>query len=86
MTRRLSWRHDQAATWWAWDAIGSFWAEDFGVGKPTTTLTLSDVYMAGDLAHLEGEYEVADKGTVTKGRYVQLWMQEGNAWRIHREM
>ena len=42
--------------------------------------------MAGDLAHLEGEYEVADKGTVTKGRYVQLWMQEGNAWRIHREM
>ena len=68
------------------EAIGSFWAEDFGGGKPTTTLTLTDVYMAGDLAHLEGEYEVADKGTVTQGHYVQLWMQEGNAWRIHREM
>ena len=68
------------------DAIGSFWAEDFGGGKPTTTLTLTDVYMAGDLAHLEGEYEVADAGKVTKGHYVQLWMQDGNAWRIHREM
>jgi ketosteroid isomerase-like protein len=68
------------------DAIGSFWAEDFGGGKPTTTLTLTDVYMAGDLAHLEGEYEVADAGKITKGHYVQLWMQDGNAWRIHREM
>ena len=68
------------------DAIGSFWREDFGGGKPSTTLTLTDVYMAGDLAHLEGEYEVSDKGKVTKGHYVQLWMQDGNAWRIHREM
>jgi hypothetical protein len=49
-------------------------------------LTLTDVYMAGDLAHLEGEYEVADAGNITKGHYVQLWMQDGNAWRIHREM
>jgi hypothetical protein len=23
---------------------------------------------------------------VTKGHYVQLWMQEGKNWRIHREM
>ncbi len=44
------------------DAIGSFWAEDFGGGKPTTTLTLTDVYMAGDLAHLEGEYRGVGQG------------------------
>lgn len=68
------------------EAIGAFWKDDFGGGKPKTTLTLTDAYMAGDLAHLEGEYEVADKGKVTKGHYVQLWMQDGNAWRIHREM
>lgn len=68
------------------DAIGSFWKDDFGGGKPSTTLTLTDVYMAGDLAHLEGEYEVSDRGAVTMGRYVQLWMQDGNAWRIHREI
>jgi uncharacterized protein (TIGR02246 family) len=68
------------------EAIGAFWKEDFGKNKPTTKLTLTDVYMAGDLAHLEGEYEVSDKGELTKGHYVQLWMQEGNAWRIHREM
>jgi len=68
------------------DAIGSFWKQDFGDGKPTTTLTLTDAYMSDDLAHLEGEYDVSDKGQVTKGHYVQLWMQDGDAWRIHREI
>ena len=68
------------------DAIASFWKDDFGTAKPATTLTLTDVYMAGDLAHLEGTYEVSERGKATKGRYVQLWMREGNGWRIHREM
>ena len=68
------------------DAIGAFWKNDFGVNKPSTTLTLTDVYLGGDLAHLEGEYAVADKGATTKGRYVQLWMRDGGAWSIHREM
>ena len=68
------------------EGIGAFWTADFGDGKPATKLTLTDVYMAGELAHLEGEYEVTDKGVVTKGHYVQLWMQDGNEWRIHREL
>ena len=68
------------------EAIEYFWKDDFGEGKPTTKLALTDVYLAGDLAHLEGEYEVSDKGKVTKGHYVQLWMQDGDAWRIHREV
>ena len=68
------------------EAIGSFWKDDFGEKKPTTALNLTDVYVAGDLAHLEGDYEVTEKGKVTKGRFVQLWMRDGNAWRIHREM
>jgi hypothetical protein len=38
------------------------------------------------LAHLEGEYKVTDNGKVTEGRYTQLWMREGNGWRIHREL
>jgi hypothetical protein len=42
--------------------------------------------MAGDLAHLEGEYEVSEPAGSTRGRYVQLWMRDNNAWRIHREM
>ena len=68
------------------NAIGSFWKEDIGDGKSSTTLTLTDVYVAGDSAHLEGEYNVLDKGAATKGHYVQLWMREGTAWHIHREM
>jgi ketosteroid isomerase-like protein len=67
-------------------AIESFWVRDFGDAKPSSELTLTDAYMSGELAHLEGEYKVADQGTTTEGRYVQLWMREGNAWRIHREM
>jgi ketosteroid isomerase-like protein len=67
-------------------AIESFWVRDFGKTKPATTLTLTDVYLAEELAHLEGEYKVDDKGTITDGHYMQLWMRDGNAWRIHREM
>lgn len=67
------------------DAIGSFWKDDFGT-RPSTALNLTDVYVAGDLAHLEGDYEVTEKGKVTNGRFVQLWMRDSNAWRIHREM
>lgn len=68
------------------DAIGTFWKDDFGSTRPSTALNLTDVYVAGDLAHLEGEYEVTEKDRVTKGRFVQLWMREGNTWRIHREI
>jgi ketosteroid isomerase-like protein len=68
------------------DAIAAFWRDDFGDAKPSTKLTVTDAYMAGDLIHLEGEYDVSEKGKITTGHYVQLWMQEGNQWRIHREM
>jgi ketosteroid isomerase-like protein len=67
-------------------AIESFWVRDFGDSKPSSALTLTDVYLAGELAHLEGEYKVTDNGKVTEGRYTQLWMREGNGWRIHREL
>jgi ketosteroid isomerase-like protein len=67
-------------------AIESFWVRHFGDAKPSSALTLTDVYLSGELAHLEGEYKVSDKGTTTEGRYIQLWMREGNACCIHREM
>jgi len=67
-------------------AVEAFWINDFGGTKPSSTLTLTDVYMAGELAHLEGEYKVADSGKITSGRYIQLWMRDPDGWRIHREM
>lgn len=67
-------------------AIEAFWVGDFGGTKPSSTLTLTDVYVAGELAHLEGEYKVADSGKITNGRYIQLWMRDADGWRIHREM
>ena len=67
-------------------AIEAFWVRDFSNTKPSSTLTLTDVYLSGELAHLEGQYKVSDAGTITEGRYTQLWMRDGNAWRIHREL
>jgi ketosteroid isomerase-like protein len=67
-------------------AIGAFWVRDFGDSRPSSKLTLTDVYLSAELAHLEGEYTVSDKASVTEGRYVQLWMRDGNDWRVHREM
>jgi uncharacterized protein (TIGR02246 family) len=66
--------------------IQAFWAGDFGGRKPVSTLTVTDVYAAGDLTHLEGDYVVEDGGKLTEGRYIQLWMRDGSDWRIHREM
>ena len=67
-------------------AIEAFWRRDFGKGKPSSTLTLTDVYVAGELAHLEGEYKVTDAGAVTEGRYSQVWLREAKGWHIQREM
>ena len=67
-------------------AIEPFWTRDLGGGSPFSTLTLTDVYLSGELAHLEGEYKVSDNQTNTDGRFVQLWMRNGDGWRIHREM
>jgi len=66
-------------------AIEAFWIGDLGA-KPSSTMTLTDVYLAGELAHLEGEYSVTDSGKITSGRYIQLWMRDSSGWRIHREM
>jgi ketosteroid isomerase-like protein len=68
------------------DAVEMFWVKDFGPAKPSSTLTLTDVYLAGEIAHLEGDYDVKDGGSITQGRYIQLWMRDANGWRIHREM
>jgi ketosteroid isomerase-like protein len=76
----------QEGTFTGQTAIEQFWAADFGDTKPSSSLTLTDAYLSGELAHLEGEYTVAEKGAVTEGRYLQLWMRDGNAWRVHREM
>ena len=67
-------------------AIESFWTGDLGVAKPSSTLTLTDVYVVGEMAHLEGDYKVTDSGRITEGRYIQMWMRDAGGWRIHREM
>jgi ketosteroid isomerase-like protein len=67
-------------------AIESFWTSDLGAAKPSSTLTLTDVYVVGEMAHLEGDYKVTDSGRITDGRYIQMWMRDANGWRIHREM
>jgi uncharacterized protein (TIGR02246 family) len=66
-------------------AIEAFWTGDLA-GKPSSALTVTDAYIAGEVAHLEGNYKVTESGSITNGRYIQLWMRDANGWRIHREM
>ncbi len=66
-------------------AIEMFWVGDLGA-KPTSTLTVTDAYVTGELAHLEGDYKVSDSGKITTGRYIQLWMRDADGWSVHREM
>ncbi|HLF10979.1 MAG TPA: DUF4440 domain-containing protein [Gammaproteobacteria bacterium] len=70
--------------------IEAFWQHDLGDGQVATELMLTDTYVAGDLAHIEGAYRVTDTATAGAqlggGEYLQLWVREGNDWRIHREM
>ena len=66
-------------------AIEGFWMVDLA-GKPSSTLTVTDAYVAGELAHLEGDYKVTDSGKITNGRFIQLWMRDPGGWHIHREM
>ena len=67
-------------------AIDAFWTRDLAGGKPASTLTLRDVYLAGEMLHLEGDYAVAEGDKTTEGRFIQLWMRGPDGWRIHREM
>ena len=67
-------------------AIETFWVGDFGGTKPSSELTVTDAYVVGELAHLEGDYKVTDSGKITNGRFIQLWMRDEDGWRIHREM
>jgi ketosteroid isomerase-like protein len=67
-------------------AIDAFWARDLAGGTPMSTLTLTDVYMAGEMLHLEGDYKVAEGSSTTEGRFIQMWMRDGSGWRVHREM
>jgi ketosteroid isomerase-like protein len=64
-------------------AIEVFWMGDI---SGTSDLTVTDAYIAGELAHFEGDYKVTDGGKITTGRYIQLWMRDPTGWRIHREM
>ena len=67
-------------------AIDGFWMRDLAGGKASSALTLTDVYMAGEMLHVEGDYTVTEGTTKTEGRYIQLWMRADEGWRIHREM
>jgi ketosteroid isomerase-like protein len=67
-------------------AIEGFWTRDLAGNKPSSALTLTDVYMAGEMLHLEGDYAVKEGASTTEGRYIQMWMRGPEGWRIHREM
>jgi uncharacterized protein (TIGR02246 family) len=76
------------ATFEGHDDIDAFWMDDMSAGESKTALDLRDAYVEGGLAHLEGTYTVTGSGgaPLATGEYLQLWVRDGDDWRIHREM
>lgn len=70
------------------DAIRAFWQGAMGSGGGEARLETLEVETRGDLAYEVGRFEMAVRPrgggrAELKGKYVVVWKQEGEGWRMH---
>jgi ketosteroid isomerase-like protein len=72
------------------NAIGEFWAEDFGESNPLTLLKVTHGLQGADMALVHGNYEVVDRADGTKvglGRFAQIWTATpSGGWLLDRDL
>jgi ketosteroid isomerase-like protein len=70
--------------------IAAFWAEDFKVGDPLTTLTVTNSVAGVDMVLVHGNYKVTDRSTgkeLGSGRFAHIWtMDSKGAWLLDRDL
>jgi uncharacterized protein (TIGR02246 family) len=69
--------------------IGDFWALDFTEGNPLTLLTVTHAVDGIDMVLVHGNYEVIDREDGTNlglGRFAHIWLQDGDTWRLDRDL
>jgi uncharacterized protein (TIGR02246 family) len=70
-------------------AVTDFWAGALAAGIAGAVLTTEEIsYAGGDTATEIGSAVLSarDGSVVDEGKYIVLWKQEGDAWRLHRDI
>jgi uncharacterized protein (TIGR02246 family) len=70
-------------------AVAEFWASALTSGIASAVLTTEEVaYTGGDTATEIGSVVLSGKdgSVIDEGKYVVLWKQEDDAWRLHRDI
>jgi uncharacterized protein (TIGR02246 family) len=71
------------------EAVAEFWSTVLASGVANVVLTTEEVaYAGGDTASEVGSALLSDKdgAPLDEGKYIVVWMQEGGAWRLHRDI
>ena len=69
-------------------AIQKMWQGVLDSGVASADLATLEVHADATLAYEVGTYTMSGKDgkPVDKGKYVVVWMKEGGAWKIHRDI
>jgi ketosteroid isomerase-like protein len=64
------------------------WQGVLDSGIASADLTTTEVHAEGNLAYEVGTYimNTKDGKMADKGKYVVVWMKEGNDWKLHRDI
>lgn len=70
--------------------IRSYWARDFQVSNPMTTLTVTDSVVDDEMVLVHGNYYVLNKTTgvpQTRGRFAHIWIRDSSGkWLLDRDL
>ncbi len=69
-------------------AIQEFFARTNPAGSAAIEIATVEAHVLGDYAHRQGSFllKTPDGGSVTAGKFLELWKKVDGEWRIHRDM
>lgn len=69
-------------------AIQNFWKGAMDMGIEEVKLDIVEVELQGDMAIEVGQYKLmgAEGSMIDHGKYLVTWKQEGDQWKIHRDI
>ena len=70
------------------EAIRDFWQGAIDMGIKEVKLDIIEVELQGDAAIERGRYELkgADGEVMNHGKYIVIWKQEHESWKLHRDI
>ena len=70
------------------EAVEGFWTSVMGMGISSARLQTLELDGQGDTAIEIGKYTLgaADGSVADEGKYLVVWKQRGDAWKLHRDI